>query len=134
MNDKSLEQLFSAYQPTMSSEVDFLQKLEARLDVVEYIKQHQQAQAKRYRLALIVTFVIGFCMGAAATALIFSLPADIHLYTYGFNSAVFVFIEHNYRLLALLPSFALIAYLAYNIFQILKDIDLTRVALLRVFI
>jgi len=123
MNDISLEQLFSSYQPELSSELDFMSKLEKRLDAVEYVKQHQAEQERRYRLSMIATFCIGFVMGVVVTALILSLPETIHLYTFGVQSVVFMFIEQNYRILSLIPSFALICFLSYNIFQILQESD-----------
>ena len=57
MKDKALEELFLAARPTFDDGDAFIQKLEKRLDAVEYLKQHEEACIRRYRYAMLATFV-----------------------------------------------------------------------------
>jgi len=123
MNDKSLEKIFSDYQPSLNSDADFMAALETRLDTVEFIRKYQEAQVNRYRKAMIATCAVGFVLGVVATLLIFSLPEHIHLYAFGLPSVVMMIIEQNYRILSLIPTFALIYYIMFTIYQLLQNAE-----------
>lgn len=47
MKDKALEELFLSARPTFDDGDAFIQKLEKRLDAVEYLKQHEEACIRR---------------------------------------------------------------------------------------
>ena len=56
--------------------------LTKRLDAVEFIHQHQEATIRRYKMAMIATFVIGIISGAITMAFILSMPADVPLFNF----------------------------------------------------
>lgn len=62
--DKALEELFLAQQPHFDDHADFMAALAHRLDAVEYVRQHQEATLRRYKLAMVATFVVGLVSGA----------------------------------------------------------------------
>ncbi len=43
---------------------------------MEYLKQHQEAAIRRYKMAM-VAFIVGIASGAITMALILSIPADM---------------------------------------------------------
>ena len=51
--------------------------LTKRLDAVEYLKQHQEAAIRRYKMAMVAAFIVGIASGAITMALILSIPADM---------------------------------------------------------
>ena len=80
--DKALEELFLAQKPHFNDNDAFMASLTKRLDAVEYIKQYQEATIRRYKIAMIVSFVIGIISGAFTIAFVLSLPTDIPLFTF----------------------------------------------------
>ena len=80
--DKALEELFLAKKPHFDDHDTFMANLTKRLDAVEFIHQHQEATIRRYKMAMIATFVIGIISGAITMAFILSMPADVPLFNF----------------------------------------------------
>lgn len=57
-SNDSLENLFKEFNPTMSGEQTFMNKLNRKLEAVEYIKQMQEHQAQRQRYTMFVAVVL----------------------------------------------------------------------------
>ena len=81
-NDKALEELFLAHKPQFDDSDAFMASLAKRLDAVEYIKQHQEATIRRYKMALVVTFIAGIISGVITMAFILSTPIDVPLFSF----------------------------------------------------
>ena len=79
--DQALEELFLAQKPHYDDGDAFMASLTKRLDVVEYIKQHQEATILRYKMAMVVAFVAGIICGGAAVAYILSTPMEVPVFT-----------------------------------------------------
>lgn len=54
----SLESLFNSFNPTMTNEQAFMDKLNRKLEAVEYIKQMQERQIKRQRYLMLIAVVL----------------------------------------------------------------------------
>ena len=80
--DKVLEELFLVQKPHFSDNADFMAALTKRLDTVEYIKQHQEATIRRYKMLTVAAFVVGIICGAVSIAYVLSTPADVPLFTF----------------------------------------------------
>lgn len=80
--DKALEDLFLAQKPHFDDSEAFMASLTKRLDAVEYIKQHQEATLRRYKMAAVVAFVAGIISGAIAMIYILSTPMDVPVFTF----------------------------------------------------
>ena len=112
--DKALEDLFLAQQPHFDDNEAFMASLNKRLDAVEYVKQHQEATIRRYKMALVVAFVVGIISGAVTIAYLLSTPAAVPLFTFRVESGWLSWLAANSRLitataLSLLISFGLIS-------------------------
>ncbi|MCR5779240.1 MAG: hypothetical protein K6G70_01650 [Bacteroidaceae bacterium] len=121
--DKALEELFLAQTPHFDDNADFMAKLTKRLDAVEYIKQHQEATIRRYKMATVAAFVVGIISGAGAMVFLLSMPVEAPLFTFDVQSDILQWLFNNSRLitssaLALLMSFGLASIIA-NIQDIL---------------
>ena len=115
--DKALEELFLAQTPHFDDNADFMAKLTKRLDAVEYIKQHQEATIRRYKLATVAAFVVGLISGASAMVFLLSMPVEAPLFTFDVQSDILQWLLNNSRLitssaLALLMSFGLASVIA----------------------
>ena len=85
--DKALEELFLAQRPHFDDSDAFMASLSKRLDAVEYIKQHQEATLRRYKMAMLAALVVGIISGVITLAFILSTPIDVPLFSFfGVNS------------------------------------------------
>ncbi|MCM1142590.1 MAG: hypothetical protein NC453_28805 [Muribaculum sp.] len=75
MEDDKIKDLFSNFQPELSSSFQFMTKLQKNMETVEILKQHNAALKKRNKLAVAIAAVSGFVMGVIMT-LLFPLIGD----------------------------------------------------------
>ena len=80
--DKALEELFLDNQPQFDDKDAFMASLTKRLDAVEYIKQHQEASMRRYKMAIVAALVVGIVSGAISMAFVLSSPIDVPLFSF----------------------------------------------------
>ena len=121
--DKALEELFLAQKPHFDDNADFMAALTRRLDAVEYVRQHQEATIRRYKIAMVAAFVVGVVSGAISLAFVLSLPADMPLFTVHVQSGFLLWLAENSRVilstvLALLMSLGLMSIIS-NVSDIL---------------
>ena len=98
--DKTLEKLFLTQQPHFDDQADFMAALAHRLDAVEYVRQHQEATLRRYKLAMVAAFVVGVVSGAVTLAFFLSEPADVPLFNVRVQSGLLLWLAQNSRLLS----------------------------------
>ena len=115
--DKKLEELFLAQKPTFDDKAEFMATVTRRLDAVEFVRQHQEATLRRYKLAMVAAFVVGIVSGAVTMAFVLSTPADVPLFTLSVESSILLWIAENSRLiattvLALLMSFGIMSIIS----------------------
>lgn len=99
--DKALEELFLAQQPHFDDNDAFMASLTKRLDAVEFIKQYQEATMRRYKMAMVVAFVVGIISGGVSMAFLLSTSADVPLFT--FRTQIFFLLwlsEHSRMIVA----------------------------------
>ena len=122
--DKALEELFLAQQPHFDDNADFMAALTRRLDAVEYVRQHQEATIRRYKMAMVAAFVVGVVSGAITLAFVLSMPADMPLFTVHVQSGILLWLAENSRVilttvLALLMSLGMMSIIS-NVNDILR--------------
>ena len=120
--DKKLEELFLAQKPTFDDQAQFMAQLTRRLDAVEYVRQHQEAILRRYKLAMVAAFVVGIVSGAVTIALILSTPVDVPLFTFSVESSILLWIAENSRLIATTAIALLMSFGIMNILSNVQDI------------
>lgn len=112
--DKELEELFLAQQPHFDDNEAFMASLNKRLDAVEYVKQHQEATIRRYKMALVAAFVVGIISGIVTIVFMLTMPAEVPLFTFQVQTGWLSWLANNSRLLtttalSLLVTFGLIS-------------------------
>ena len=112
--DKALEELFLAQKPQFDDSEAFMESLNKRLDAVEYIKQHQEATIRRYKMALVAAFVVGIISGGITIVYMLSTPVRVPLFTFQVETGWLSWLAANSRLLtttalSLLVTFGLIS-------------------------
>ena len=139
-NDKALEELFLAQKPQFDDKADFMANLNKRLDAVEFIKQHQEANIRHYKIMMAAAFLVGIMSGAVAMFFVLSTPVNVPLFTFGVHASWMLWIADNSRLitaiiLALFMSFGIISIIN-NVMEIIlmrssiKDKSATRISYL----
>ena len=124
IKDKALEELFLAQQPHFDDNADFMAALTRRLDAVEYVRQHQEATIRRYKMAMVIAFVVGVVSGAITMAIVLSMPAGLPLFPVHVQSGFLLWLAENSRvilttILALLMSLGTMSIIS-NIQDILN--------------
>ena len=112
--DKALEELFLAHKPQYDDEIDFMVALNKRLDAVEYIKQHQEATLRRYKIAMVAAFIVGIISSATTITFLLSTPPSVPLYSFSIQIGWLMWLSENSRMitatvLALFMSFGIIS-------------------------
>lgn len=120
--DKALEELFLAARSTFDDGDAFIQKLEKRLDAVEYLKQHEEACIRRYRYAMLATFVLGLALGGGAIAMMLNAPADQPLFTFGAESGMLLLLGQYSRFAAVILLSGLVCLTIVSIVNIVVDL------------
>lgn len=129
--DKELEEIFLAQKPQFDDSEAFMSSLTKRLDAVEFIKRHQEATLRRYKMAMVAAFVVGIISGAVTIAFVLSAPATIPLFSFQTQTVLLSWFAENARpivttALALLMTFGLI-----SIFNNIQDIRSMRSYILK---
>lgn len=129
MKDKALEELFLSQKPHFSDNADFMAALTKRLDAVEFIKQRQEANIRRYKMLMVVAFVVGIVSGAGSIAYILSTPADVPLFTFNVQTGFLLWLAENSRLIAATGLSLLMTLGIISIISNVQDILRMRVCL-----
>ena len=97
--DKALEELFLAQKPHFNDGDAFMASLAKRLDGVEFIKQHQEATLRRYKMAMVVAFFVGIISGAVSIAFVLSVPPEVPLFTFHVQTGILLWLAENSRMI-----------------------------------
>jgi hypothetical protein len=125
--DKALEELFLAQKPQFDDNEAFMDSLNKRLDVVEYIKKHQEATIRRYKMALVVAFVVGIISAGIAIVYMLSMPVGVPLFTFQVQTGWLSWLANNSRLLTTTALSLLVTFGLISIVSNIQDIRNMRV-------
>ena len=98
--DKELEALFLAQTPHFDDGDAFMKKLTKQLDAVEIVKQYQERTQHRYRVMMVVAFVVGIISGTASTIWLLSSPIELPSVNFQTQKTFLLWFIQNSRLLA----------------------------------
>ena len=129
MKDKALEDLFLAQKPHFSDNADFMALLTKRLDAVEYLKQHQEATIHRYKMMMVVAFMVGIVSGAVSVGYVLSTPVDVPLFTLNVQTGILVWLAENSRWITATALSLLMTLGVISIISNVQDILRMRVCL-----
>lgn len=117
--DKALEELFLAQKPQFDDNAAFMARLNRRLDAVEFVKQHQEAVIRRYRMAMVVTFVVGLVCGGVSVMWLLSSPLNVPLFTFSVQIDWLMWLADNSRLII---AGALSLFMTLSIISIINNV------------
>lgn len=119
MNDNdSLRSLFEAYEPQLTSDEAFMQRLQIKLARIEYVRQMQQSQLRRYRRAAVASSVVGAVLGGALATLYCTMPSDgLFLGSVHPSSHTLKFIVNNGSVIALALTSVVVLSCIFAVFK-----------------
>ena len=120
--DKALEDIFLAQTPKFDDKAQFMAKLTKRLDAVEYIRQYQEATLRHYKMAMVVTFVVGIISGAVTIGFLLSTPVDVPLFTFQVQTGFLLWLMQNSRIIVSTALALLITLGIISIYNNIQDI------------
>jgi len=120
--DKALEELFLAQKPQFNDSEEFMASLEKRLEAVEFIKRHQKASIRRYKMAMVAAFVVGIVSGGVTIAFLLSAPAAIPLFSFQAQTVLLSWLAENARSIVAAALALLMAFGLISIFNNIQDI------------
>ena len=120
--DKDLEDLFLTQKPQFDDNESFMASLNKRLDAVEYIKQHQEATIRRYKMALVAAFVVGIISGGITIAFLLSRPAAVPLFTFRVETGWLSWLAANSRVITATALSLLVTLGLISIISNIQDI------------
>jgi len=103
--------------------------LNKRLDAVEYVRQHQEATIRRYRMAMVAAFVVGILVGGFAVGYLLLAPINTPLFTFTEQKGFWLWLSENSRLIATTILSLLMTVGIVSIFINIQDIQRMRVKL-----
>ena len=95
--DDTLAQLFNNYTPDLQDSDDFMDRLQRKLDAVEFIRQRQEKQLRLYRYGLLAAFALGMITSGILLSIIWTTPAEQTMPTFSLLPASFVFLQEHFR-------------------------------------
>ena len=101
-SNDSLENLFKGFNPTMSSEQAFMNKLNRKLEAVEYIKQMQEQQAKRQRYTMLVAIILCTIISTAIIALMQSESLVLSGISFSLRAVPYMLSSENLRAISII--------------------------------
>lgn len=125
--DKALEELFLAHKPHFDDGDAFMASLTKRLDAVEYIKQHQEATIRRYKMAMVVAFLAGLIVGGGAIAYLLLSPTTVPVFNFDtHNIFVLEWLCGNSRLITVSAISLLMTIGGISLFNNIQEINIMR--------
>ena len=118
----TLQQFFQDFNPDLGNNDVFMERLNRKLDAIEYIKQVQDQQVRRYRYAMLTTFILGILCGGALFAFILWMPETTPVISFGTDIEALIFLEQNSRSLTLLFIAILMSFGIINVVRIAHDL------------
>ena len=129
--DKELEEFFLAQKPQFDDSEAFMASLNKRLDAVEFIKRHQEATLRRYKIAMVAAFVVGIISGAVTIVFVLSAPATIPLFSFQTQTVLLSWFAENARPIVTTALTLLMTIGLISIFNNIQDIRSMRSYILK---
>ncbi len=129
MKDKALEELFLAQRPQFDDKDEFMARLTQKLDAVEYLRQYEEANLRRYKYAMVAVFVAGIVVGGALLTFVLSTPMELPLFTFHASSGILLAIEQYSRTIATIALSLLLGLGTVSIVDNILDLVQMKVSL-----
>ena len=99
--DKYLKDLLSDYQPKLTDDADFMQRLHRQMALIDEVKAYQRAEKRKNKRFSIIMLAIGIVLGSIVTIASFTLPDLTESLKQGSNSEFIIVLLNNIKYISL---------------------------------
>ncbi len=99
--DKYLKDLLTNYQPKLTDDADFMQRLHRQMALIDEVKAYQREEKRKNKRFSIIMLAIGIVLGTIVTIASFTLPDLTESLKQGSNSEFIIALLNNIKYISL---------------------------------
>ena len=99
--DKYLKDLLTDYQPKLTNDAAFMQRLHRQMTLIDEVKAYQRAEKRKNKRFSIIMLAIGIVLGSIVTIASFTLPDLTESLKQGSNSEFIIVLLNNIKYISL---------------------------------
>lgn len=99
--DKYLKDLLTDYQPKLTDDAAFMQRLHRQMALLDEVKAYQRAEKRKNKRFSIIMLAIGIVLGSIVTIASFTLPDLTESLKQGSNSEFIIALLNNIKYISL---------------------------------
>lgn len=99
--DKYLKDLLTDYQPKLTDDAAFIQRLHRQMALIDEVKAYQRAEKRKNKRFSIIMLAIGIVLGTIVTIASFTLPDLTESLKQGSNSEFIIALLNNIKYISL---------------------------------
>lgn len=99
--DKYLKDLLTDYQPKLTNDADFMQRLHRQIALIDEVKAYQREEKRKNKRFSIIMLAIGILLGSIVTIASFTLPDLTESLKQGSNSEFIIVLLNNIKYISL---------------------------------
>lgn len=99
--DKYLKDLLTDYQPKLTDDAAFIQRLHRQMALIDEVKAYQRAEKRKNKRFSIIMLAIGIILGTIVTLASFTLPDLTESLKQGSNSEFIIALLNNIKYISL---------------------------------
>lgn len=99
--DKYLKDLLTDYQPKLTDDAAFMQRLQRQMALIDEVKAYQRAEKHKNKRFSIIMLAIGIVLGSIVTIASFTLPDLTESLKQGSNSEFIIVLLNNIKYISL---------------------------------
>ena len=99
--DKYLKDLLTDYQPKLTDDAAFIQRLHRQMALIDEVKAYQRAEKRKNKRFSIIMLAIGIVLGTIVTIVSFTLPDLTESLKQGSNSEFIIALLNNIKYISL---------------------------------
>lgn len=99
--DKYLKDLLTDYQPKLTNDVAFMQRLHRQMALIDEVKAYQREEKRKNKRFSIIMLAIGILLGSIVTIASFTLPDLTESLKQGSNSEFIIVLLNNIKYISL---------------------------------
>lgn len=99
--DKYLKDLLTDYQPKLTDDTAFMQRLHRQMTLIDEVKAYQREEKRKNKRFSIIMLAIGIVLGSIVTIASFTLPDLTESLKQGSNSEFIIVLLNNIKYISL---------------------------------
>lgn len=99
--DKYLKDLLTDYQPKLTNDAAFMQRLHRQMTLIDEVKAYQREEKRKNKRFSIIMLAIGILLGSIVTIASFTLPDLTESLKQGSNSEFIIVLLNNIKYISL---------------------------------